>query len=130
MKDRGWIRVVLGEEWGPQGAMRGSWLQLWAEGRVCALMPPLPGEWVWLRSAGTAAVGKEASAEPGGGRLCREHTGLDSSLGYPEQRAESPGCHTLSLGDRQHHAWGQTGAPWVGWLRGLQQHWLNQLHPS
>lgn len=47
-------------------------------------MSPLPGEWVRLMSPGAATVGKEASVELGGGRLCREHTWLDSNLGYPE----------------------------------------------
>lgn len=82
-------------------------------------MSSLPGEWIPLRSPGAAAVGKEASAEPGGGRLCREHACLDSSLGYPEQTAKPPRCPTPSLGDRQCRAGGQPGAPGGGTAHGL-----------
>lgn len=72
-------------------------------------MSPLPGEWVWLRSPGVGAVGKEARL--GAGRLCREQIWLDSSLGYPGQGEETLGCHKLSTG--------RAGAPGGGAGPGL-----------
>lgn len=81
---------------GEKGTIGKIRLQLWAEGPVPALMSLLPGEWVQLRSPGVGAMGKEARL--GAGRLCREQTWLDSSLGYPGQGEETLGCHRLSPG--------------------------------
>lgn len=89
-----------GGQWARQGAVGETQLQLLAEGSIGASMSLLPGEWVWSRSPGAAVMGNEASAKPEGGRLCREHTWLGPSLGYPEQRAEASGCHMPSLVDR------------------------------
>lgn len=75
-------------------AIRKIWVQLWAEGPV--QMSLLPGEWVWLKSPGMGAMGKEARL--GAGRLCREQTWLNSSLGYPGEGEETLSCHRLSPG--------------------------------
>lgn len=77
-------------------AIRKIWVQLWAEGPVHTLTFLLPGEWVWLKSPGVGAMGKEARV--GAGRLCREQTWLNSSLGYPGEGEETLGCHSLSPG--------------------------------
>lgn len=77
-------------------AIRKIWLLLWAERPVHTLMSLLPGEWVWLKSPGVGAMGKEARL--GAGRLCREQTWLNSSLGYPGEGEETLGCHRLSPG--------------------------------
>lgn len=56
----------------------------------------LPGEWVQLRSPGVGAMVKDARL--GAGKLCREQTWLDSSMGYPGQGEETLRCHRLSPG--------------------------------
>lgn len=68
------------------------------------------------------AMGNEARLEAG--RLCREQTWLDCSLGYPGQEDETLSCQRLSPGRADDPLAG------VGQVRAWQQHQLNQLHPK
>lgn len=72
------------------------WLLFWAERPVHTLMSLLPGEWVWLKSPGVGAMGKEPRL--GAGSLWREQTWVNSSLGYPGEGEETLSCHRLSPG--------------------------------